>query len=84
MDTSPFQINSPVQKEEFTTSPFEISSPVQKKESAMSTGHSNNEVESSLCVAVIGPPSKLPTTKVFPALFALYYSGFPSSGMNIQ
>jgi hypothetical protein len=46
----------------------------------MSTGHSNNEP--SLCVAVIGPPSKLPTTKVFPALFALYYS--PSSGMNIQ
>jgi glucose-6-phosphate 1-dehydrogenase len=82
MDTSPFQINSPVQKEESATSPFEISSPVQKKESAMSTGHSNNEP--SLCVAVIGPPSKLPTTKVFPALFALYYSGFPSSGMNIQ
>ena len=30
----------------------------------------------SLCIAVIGATGELARTKVFPALFALYYSGF--------
>ena len=54
--------------------PSEISSPVQKEESAVPRRHSNNEP--SLCIAVIGATGELARTKVFPALFALYYSGF--------
>lgn len=30
----------------------------------------------SLCIAVIGATGELARTKIFPALFALYYSGF--------
>uniref|UniRef100_A0ACD5XK03 Uncharacterized protein n=1 Tax=Avena sativa TaxID=4498 RepID=A0ACD5XK03_AVESA len=38
----------------------------------------NDQSESvpSLCIAVIGATGELARTKVFPALFALYYSGF--------
>lgn len=53
--------------------PSEVSS-VQKEESAVSRRHSNNEP--TLCIAVIGATGELARTKVFPALFALYYSGF--------
>lgn len=54
--------------------PSETCSSVQKKESAVSNGHSDNEP--SLCIAVIGATGELARNKVFPALFALYYSGF--------
>jgi glucose-6-phosphate 1-dehydrogenase len=54
--------------------PSEISFAVQKEEYAVSRRHSNNEP--SLCIAVIGATGELARTKVFPALFALYYSGF--------
>jgi len=32
--------------------------------------------EPSLCIAVIGATGELARGKIFPALFALYYSGF--------
>lgn len=36
----------------------------------------------SLCIAVIGATGELARTKIFPALFALYYSGFlPEVGL---
>jgi hypothetical protein len=54
--------------------PSEIHSPVLNEESAMSNGHYNGEP--SLCIAVIGATGELARNKVFPALFALYYSGF--------
>ncbi|XP_066394031.1 inactive glucose-6-phosphate 1-dehydrogenase 4, chloroplastic-like isoform X4 [Miscanthus floridulus] len=60
--------------------PSEISSPVQKEESAVPRRHSNNEP--SLCIAVIGATGELARTKVFPALFALYYSGFLPRGIG--
>ncbi|XP_066381048.1 inactive glucose-6-phosphate 1-dehydrogenase 4, chloroplastic-like isoform X5 [Miscanthus floridulus] len=61
--------------------PSEISSPVQKEESAVPRRHSNNEP--SLCIAVIGVTGELARTKVFPALFALYYSGFLPRNVGI-
>lgn len=37
----------------------------------------------SLCIAVIGATGKLARRKIFPALFALYYSGFlPEVGLQ--
>ncbi|WVZ56748.1 hypothetical protein U9M48_007237 [Paspalum notatum var. saurae] len=54
--------------------PSETQSPVRKEEPAVSSGHSDSE--SSLCIAVIGATGELARNKVFPALFALYYSGF--------
>ncbi|CAD6203384.1 unnamed protein product [Miscanthus lutarioriparius] len=63
------------------THPSEISSPVQKEESAVPRRHSNNEP--SLCIAVIELPGELARTKVFPALFALYYSGFLPQNVGI-
>lgn len=36
-------------------------------------GHSSREP--SLCIAVVGATGELARNKVFPALFALYYSG---------
>lgn len=30
----------------------------------------------SLCIAVVGATGELAKSKIFPALFALYYSGF--------
>ncbi|AQL07048.1 Glucose-6-phosphate 1-dehydrogenase 4 chloroplastic [Zea mays] len=59
----------------------EISSHVQKEESAVSKRRSNNEP--SLCIAVIGATGELARTKVFPALFALYYSGFLPRNVGI-
>lgn len=46
-----------------------------------SQSHSlNHETEGgrgpSLCIAVIGATGELARAKIFPALFALYYSGF--------
>ena len=54
--------------------PSEIRSPVLNEESSMSNGHYDGEP--SLCIAVIGATGELARNKVFPALFALYYSGF--------
>lgn len=56
------------------SAPSETYSSVQKKESAVSNVHSDNEP--CLCIAVIGATGELARNKVFPALFALYYSGF--------
>lgn len=39
----------------------------------------------SLCIAVIGATGELARTKIFPALFALYYSGFlPEVEQNLS
>lgn len=70
LDSSTVQKNSTHQG----PSPSESHSPVEKEESAVSNGHS--ESETSLCIAVIGAAGELARSKVFPALFALYYSGF--------
>lgn len=70
LDSSAVQKNSTHQG----PSPSESHSPVEKEESAVSNGHS--ESETSLCIAVIGAAGELARSKVFPALFALYYSGF--------
>ncbi|PVH32786.1 hypothetical protein PAHAL_9G486400 [Panicum hallii] len=61
--------------------PSEIHSPVLNEESAMSNGHYNGEP--SLCIAVIGATGELARNKVFPALFALYYSGFLPRNVGI-
>ncbi|KAJ1297391.1 hypothetical protein BS78_01G372200 [Paspalum vaginatum] len=59
----------------------ETQSPVRKEEPAVSSGHSDSE--SSLCIAVIGATGELARNKVFPALFALYYSGFLPQNVGI-
>ncbi|CAM0872945.1 unnamed protein product [Alopecurus aequalis] len=48
------------------------------KEDLVPFDHFDDQSESvpSLCIAVIGATGELAKTKVFPALFALYYSGF--------
>jgi hypothetical protein len=48
------------------------------KEDLVLFDHFDDQSESvpSLCIAVIGATGELARTKVFPALFALYYSGF--------
>ena len=48
------------------------------KEDLVLFDHLDDQDESvpSLCIAVIGATGELARTKVFPALFALYYSGF--------
>lgn len=48
------------------------------KEDVVLFDHFDDPSESvaSLCIAVIGATGELARTKVFPALFALYYSGF--------
>jgi len=61
--------------------PSEIRSPVQDEESSMSNGHYDGEP--SLCIAVIGATGELARNKVFPALFALYYSGFLPRNVGI-
>jgi len=61
--------------------PSEIRSPVLNEESSMSNGHYNSEP--SLCIAVIGATGELARNKVFPALFALYYSGFLPQNVGI-
>lgn len=38
--------------------------------------HHSGDRTPSLCIAVIGATGELARSKVFPALFALYYSGF--------
>ncbi|CAN6289624.1 unnamed protein product [Urochloa humidicola] len=61
--------------------PSETHSPVQEEEFALSNGHSDSEP--SLCIAVIGATGELARSKVFPALFALYYSGFLPRSVGI-
>jgi glucose-6-phosphate 1-dehydrogenase len=48
------------------------------KEHLVLFDHFDDQSESvpPLCIAVIGATGELAKTKVFPALFALYYSGF--------
>nr|CAB3500997.1 unnamed protein product [Digitaria exilis] len=77
LDSSTVQKNSTHQG----PSPSESHSPVKKEESAVSNGHS--ESEPSLCIAVIGATGELARSKVFPALFALYYSGFLPQSVGI-
>lgn len=50
-----------------------ISSPRQVPSCTFSV---NGDGKSSLCIAVIGATGELAKRKIFPALFALYYSGF--------
>jgi glucose-6-phosphate 1-dehydrogenase len=40
------------------------------------TSRLDDSGEPSLCIAVIGATGELARGKIFPALFALYYSGF--------
>ncbi|KAL6901985.1 hypothetical protein ACP4OV_004861 [Aristida adscensionis] len=45
--------------------------------------YSGSDSEPSLCIAVIGATGELARNKVFPALFALYYSGFLPRNVGI-
>ncbi|KAK6911682.1 Glucose-6-phosphate dehydrogenase, C-terminal, partial [Dillenia turbinata] len=45
--------------------------------------HIQHDVEPSLCIAVIGATGELARRKIFPALFALYYSGFLPENVGI-
>lgn len=47
--------------------------PVSKQ---FSDGRSDVRREASLCIAVVGATGELARGKIFPALFALYYSGY--------
>lgn len=60
-----------------TLNPSETHSPVLKEDLVL-FDHFDDQPESapSLCIAVIGATGELARSKVFPALFALYYSGF--------
>jgi glucose-6-phosphate 1-dehydrogenase len=57
---------------------FSEAEPTVLKEDLVLFDHFDDQSESvpSLCIAVIGATGELARTKVFPALFALYYSGF--------
>lgn len=68
--------SSTVQKNpmDLGSNPSKTRSPVQEEEYALSNDHSDSEP--SLCIAVIGATGELARSKVFPALFALFYSGF--------
>ncbi|XP_062211058.1 inactive glucose-6-phosphate 1-dehydrogenase 4, chloroplastic isoform X2 [Phragmites australis] len=61
--------------------PSETHPPVRKEESALFDGHSDSEP--SLCISVIGATGELARNKIFPALFALYYSGFLPQNVGI-
>ncbi|WOL10248.1 glucose-6-phosphate 1-dehydrogenase 4, chloroplastic [Canna indica] len=53
-------------------------------ESSLSSAYGNSVGRgSSLCIAVIGATGELARNKVFPALFALYYSGFLPENVGI-
>lgn len=46
-------------------------------ESSSSSAYGNSvDRAPSLCIAVVGATGELARNKIFPALFALYYSGF--------
>lgn len=77
LDSSTVQKNSVHQG----SNPSGTDSSLRKEESAVSSGHSDSEP--SLCIAVIGATGELARSKVFPALFALYYSGFLPPNVGI-
>ncbi|KAG6599167.1 Inactive glucose-6-phosphate 1-dehydrogenase 4, chloroplastic, partial [Cucurbita argyrosperma subsp. sororia] len=52
-------------------------------QSLMSNRIVGDEEVPSLCIAVIGATGELATRKIFPALFALYYSGFLPENVGI-
>ncbi|KAG8096204.1 hypothetical protein GUJ93_ZPchr0013g34041 [Zizania palustris] len=55
-------------------SPSETHPPVLKEDPVLFDDQP--EIAASVCIAVIGATGELARNKVFPALFALYYSGF--------
>ncbi|XP_072976083.1 inactive glucose-6-phosphate 1-dehydrogenase 4, chloroplastic isoform X2 [Typha angustifolia] len=55
-------------------------SPLEKR--SVSNGHQADNAP-SLCIAVVGATGELARNKVFPALFALYYSGFLPQNVGI-
>ncbi|KAK6915706.1 Glucose-6-phosphate dehydrogenase, NAD-binding, partial [Dillenia turbinata] len=52
-------------------------------QTSSATYHIQHDIEPSLCIAVIGATGELARRKIFPALFALYYSGFLSENVGI-